>query len=248
MATLYVYALTCDSNFAPCFDNDVFSLACCKGGKNGGMRNSVKHTKDREDKRGENVYILGVCSKSLSKEAKKNLNDNVDRDYKPLFFARVDECVEYSDYYADNSVYKGRTDQRAYSVVKGEIVPNEECNPHFGNHEAIEKDIGGRYVLISKEFIYLGDQCGKLSTSIEEKHKYIFCTDTSNNEQKAGIDKHFRGYIIFEDFDCEVINQSMSEAREYIGDSIPGHLSKEYIIDEADDEKDIVVCKCGGKK
>lgn len=244
MATLYVYALTCDSNFAPCFDNDMFSLACCKGGKNGGMRTSVRNAKER----GEDVYVLGVCSKTLSKEATKNLNDIVDRDYKPIFFAKVDECVEYSDYYADNSVYKGRTDQRAYSVVKGEIVPNEECNPHFGNHEAIEKDIGGRYVLISKEFIYLGDKCGKLLTSIEKNHKYIFCTDTSDNEQKAGIDKHFRGYIIFEDFDCDVINQSMSEARKCINNIKPSHLSKKYIIDVDDDEKDVVICKCGGKK
>ena len=38
---LYVYVMINDKGFAPCLDENLLTLACCKGGKRGGMRTAV---------------------------------------------------------------------------------------------------------------------------------------------------------------------------------------------------------------
>ena len=54
---VYIYALTNDSGFAPCVDNDWLTLTCCKGGVKGGMRKSAA----KEFLVGNEVFLLGLC-------------------------------------------------------------------------------------------------------------------------------------------------------------------------------------------
>ncbi|MBM6972226.1 hypothetical protein H6A17_14510, partial [Mordavella massiliensis] len=59
---LYVYVMTADKNFAPCFDENLCTLACCKGGKRGGMRTAVYKDWIKND----SVWVMGVCGKKLA--------------------------------------------------------------------------------------------------------------------------------------------------------------------------------------
>ena len=62
---IYIYKITSFNNFAPCFDNNTFSLACCKGNiKNGGMRRSICKRVDNETN--INIWILGIAGKELN--------------------------------------------------------------------------------------------------------------------------------------------------------------------------------------
>lgn len=225
MKLLFVYTLTDDTNFAPCIDNGLFSLACCKGKM---RRSAASSMLD-----GDEVWVLGLCSKALNITAHKNLGDDIDRKYKPLFLSKIKEVPEYEEYFSYDSPYKGRNDQKAYKVENEKIVSNE-CNPHNGDDEAIEKDKDGKYVLISDHFIYLGSECGKEKTLIENSAPCIF----------DKIKKTPRGYNKYKDFDFDIerclsdLTNNMNKANRI------KHLSEEIIIIDNSIEKS----GCGKKK
>ncbi len=144
MTYLYIYRMTDDTGFAPCVDNDLLTLACCKGGQiregkiiNTGLRYKIGSKKNGVDYSTDNVYILGTYKDKL------------------LYVARVTDVVTMEEYYSGMS--KGRTDD-IYSLKKNVLVRNDKLrkqNVHTDEGRII-RDIAGKYVLISEDFVYLG--------------------------------------------------------------------------------------------
>lgn len=136
---IYAYRLTVDSGLAPCVDDGLFTLACCKGGtktkKYAGMRHAIG--KYKESNKDDNVYLLGIYKDTL------------------LFFAEITEVVTMEKYYSGRS--KGRTDD-IYKLSEGGLVRNSRhtsIHIHTDKDEII-RDIYGKYVLISDHFSYFG--------------------------------------------------------------------------------------------
>ncbi len=181
---LYVYAMTNDSGFAPCVQNNWLTLACCKGGKKGGLRKSAAN----DFIKGSDVWILGLCGKKLASDDKEKV-------YMPIYLARIDETILMTDYYADNGKCSGRKDN-VYQVENEKLVPKKN-NPH--NQQDQEKDVGGQWVLASHNFVYWGDKCGSSGKEIEVEFPSIFHT-SPDDKKKKGIDEHYRGYMVDRNF------------------------------------------------
>lgn len=144
MTYLYIYRVKNDTGFAPCIDNNLLTLACCKGGKirNGkviktGLRYIIGAKKNGVDYENNSVYVLGTYDNKL------------------LYLAKITDVITMLEYY--NTIGKARTDG-IYSVENGILVRNEflqDKNIHT-SEESIKRDIAGEYVLISNDFLYLG--------------------------------------------------------------------------------------------
>ncbi len=155
MTCLYIYRLTNDTGFAPCVEKGLLSLACCKGGqiRNGkvistGLRHRIGQKREA-DYETDDVYILGVFKDKM------------------LYLAKVTKVVSMEEYF--NGMSKGRTDD-IYSLVNGELVRNQKLRTKDVHTEPdrIKKDLAGRYVVLSEDYIYLGVD----AVTIEEITQY----------------------------------------------------------------------------
>jgi hypothetical protein len=151
--TVFSYRLTSDTGFAPCVDNGVFTLACCKGGQfragkyiKCGLRHRIgAYSKDKSEN--TEVFLLGIYKDTL------------------LYYARISEVFTMSYYYR-SGLSKGRTDniysydQTGYcDLVRNDLLPkvHPKIDPVTNTvNPQIYKDICGEYVLYSTEFSYWG--------------------------------------------------------------------------------------------
>lgn len=159
MKAVYVYRLTSDTGLAPCVKNGLLTLACCKGGQIRGekvistglrYRIGTKRKQDGVDYSADDVYILGIFQDKM------------------LYIAKVDNVITMEEYY--NGTSKGRTDD-IYSINNGKLERNkwlqkEEVHTEPGR---IMRDLAGKYVLLSKDFVYLG----KDAVDVRLLEKYI---------------------------------------------------------------------------
>ena len=142
MTWIYMYRLSADTGLAPCVKDGLLSLAVCKGGQirkgkpiNTGLRYKIgKAYKDNccEDK----VYLLGTYHNKF------------------LYLARITDVITMEEYYQKKSF--GRTDN-IYKYCKGQLIRNNYLvneGIHIGDQ--INRDLAGKYVLISDDYIYLG--------------------------------------------------------------------------------------------
>jgi len=143
MIYVFMYRLTNDTGFAPCVDNNLLSLACCKGGQmrgekviNTGLRHRIG-VKRESDYSVDDVYVLGTYSNKF------------------LYLAKITDVVTMEEYYS--GVSKGRTDD-IYDNVYGKLIRNKHLwkEKIHTEPDRIKKDLAGKYVLLSKKFIYLG--------------------------------------------------------------------------------------------
>lgn len=165
MAWVYVYRMTSDTGLAPCVEKGLLSLACCKGGQmrgekiiHTGLRYRIGAKKDA-DYETDNVYLLGIHKDKM------------------VYFAKVTSVVMMEEYY--NGISKGRTDD-IYSVKAGKLIRNNHLRDKEVHTEddRIKRDIAGRYVLLSDDYIYLGrdavyiDALKKYIPKFQETKKY----------------------------------------------------------------------------
>lgn len=231
---LYVYVMTNDTGFAPCVEDGLLSLACCKGGVNGGMRGAIARDFSTCDK--DDIWVLGVCGKGLAA-------GDFTKEYSPVFLAKVTGTVPMTEYFMPNSEYNGRNDHFAYKS-DGEHLTSTEENPHT-NADDQKKDIGGKYVILSESFIYWGSLCGN---SRGQKLKSDFPGIFEGNDQKQGISKHCRGYMVDRSFEGNF--DVYFDGKKIIMHSTTG-INQTYIpSDDDNNDEEQVKCfsKCGGKK
>ncbi len=158
MAFIYVYRLVVDSGFAPCVDNGLLTLACCKGGKiinknpcATGYRFWIGSNRDKDYKK-EDIYLLGTFHDKF------------------LYIAKVTQVLTMDEYYSSKS--KGRLDD-IYSLKDNRLVRNKklaaEC-VHTDENQ-IKKDLAGKYVILSDDFIYLGRDAAEIGIVADNNPK-----------------------------------------------------------------------------
>ncbi len=159
MTYLFMYRVRSDTGFAPCVDNGLLSLACCKGGQirngkpiNTGLRYRVGN-KNECDYNKDDVFILGTYKNKF------------------LYLARITDVKPMTEYY--NGMSKGRTDD-IYSFENGELKRNNhlrEEKVHTDEPQNI-RDRAGKYVLMSDDYIYLGKDA--VSIDIVDEYGPVF--------------------------------------------------------------------------
>lgn len=157
---IFRYRLTSDTGCAPCVDNDLFTLACCKGGqiRNGkpiecGLRHFIGSLWNDNNIRIDDyeIYISGIYKNKF------------------LFLAKITDVIEMTKYYSHsetNKRYRQRKDD-IYCIKNGTLERNSfNYNFHGCDEARHKKDIAGKYVLISDEFVYYGKEAVRCAEEI----------------------------------------------------------------------------------
>ena len=147
---IFTYRLTHDTGFAPCVDNGLLTLACCKGGTktvNRGLRYFIGRFFEENLQKNVEVYISGIYEGKL------------------LYIAKIDKVITMNEYF-DKKEYKDRID-RIYRLdgVKLKRDKRKLKGIHNDEHSNL-CDINGKYVLISKEFVFWGNKAIEIDESI----------------------------------------------------------------------------------
>ncbi len=146
---LYVYVMTNDDGTAPCIDNGLLTLSCCK-------------PKIRHNAR-ENDWIMGLAGVGLAKKAKI---DEIEMVGKIVYIAQVTKKTDWKAY-GDNAEYRGRADNAYFWDKKGQKFKRKL---RFHDDEDMKKDVK-EPVLISEptHFRYFG----KNAKSFPERYAHI---------------------------------------------------------------------------
>lgn len=137
---IFTYRLTSDTGFAPCVDNGLLTLACCKGGTEKikrGLRYFIGRFFEENLQKNVEVYVSGIYADKL------------------LYIAKIDKVILMKEYFS-NKKYKGRLD--GIYRLNGETLERDKSKlkgVHDDEHSN-KCDINGEYVLLSKEFVYFG--------------------------------------------------------------------------------------------
>lgn len=140
-----VYRVATDSGFSPCVDNDLFTLSCCKGGRKDGTQTGIRYWVGQKNKgydwEKDDVYVVGTYCDCL------------------LFYANITDVMEMTEYYSSNverkdGIYCCQKGLDGESILQRNnryksVHPKEDTDQYI-------RDISGKYVLLSKKFLYLG--------------------------------------------------------------------------------------------
>lgn len=170
--TVYIYRVPYDSGFAPCvFENgriptDTLTLACCKGGQirkeNKGVNTGLRYTVGKNHWDGiknsaEEVYVVGVAKSSVS---------GCD---KVVYIAKITDICEMKGYFS-NTAYQNRLDciytysTEAFLGDKLKVYRHLKRNGNsdtfhpVGDEGQHYRDELGKFVLLSKVFVYFGKE------------------------------------------------------------------------------------------
>eukprot|EP01047_Picozoa_sp_COSAG01_P023859 COSAG01_NODE_1454_length_10256_cov_4.300748_3_plen_190_part_00 len=126
---MYVYLMKHDDGFAPCHDNDLTTLVCCKKQ----IRLSAK----------VGDVIVGLISKALGQRCGR-------KQYSMVWCGTVDSKISMEEYYLK---YSGRCD----CIYTDSLQHIQNSYHPAGDLENIRKDKQGRYALIFKDVHRFGD-------------------------------------------------------------------------------------------
>lgn len=163
---VYIYKITSFNNFSPCFDDNIFSIACCKGNrKNGGMRRSI--CKLVESETNINVWILGISGKGLPDYTQNDV----------IYLAKVDKDKLYS-WKEYSKMFRKRKDA-IYDFCDGKMIRNNKnkyCHPDTCNNSYLATDCGTsmpdycnlKQIILTKEFVVFNP-----NTPIVKKYQVV---------------------------------------------------------------------------
>lgn len=164
---VYCYLVAQDTGFAPCYDNSLFTLACCKPT----IRKSIyKRFKDNNNLLNEGVYVIGVKHEDAPDE-KDEYKSRI------VYIAKITQVLTFEEYFDDNN-YESRADCIYKDIKTEEVIEllnnknsnleeikkeknrmnKKETNPHYCNTDLFRRDISGLCVLKSDEFYYVFDK------------------------------------------------------------------------------------------
>lgn len=190
---IFAYRLTSDTGFAPCVDNNILTLSCCKGGRklskklNGkivstGLRYRIggyakAHPNDE-------MYLMGIYKNKL------------------LYYAKITKVITMEEYYSTKMKKKyGKRKDHIFDYNGKELTRNNNLpniHPNNDKDEQFKKDIAGKDVVISdkNQFSYWGRNAKKITDrrildklpQKQEKKEYI---DGDFKEMHDYIKKEF---------------------------------------------------------
>lgn len=190
---IYAYRLVDDTGFAPCVDNGLLSLACCKGGqvRNGrniktGLRYHVgKHKQEIPD---DEIYLLGIFHNRL------------------LYYAKVTDVMDMTEYFSEKKKREfGKRKDHIYDVRDGRLERNDFVPfIHAKGDIRNAQDANGVFVVLSEKFTYFGRSAPEIPKDLlavlprnRETKKYTGALTQGINihERIMDIVKHFRGAV-----------------------------------------------------
>lgn len=171
MRKLYSYIITADNGISPCYDDNIYTLACCKPQ----IRRMIYSLyKDEINSDNSDIWVMGV----------RRDRENNNRPF-IVYLANITKVIKLEDYYNNSGIYASRKDCKYRGVKTVEDLPismdSEDIrfkeyfpdikalddNEHskFDNSEElyklsktkrknVMKDICGRAVLLSSKFIH----------------------------------------------------------------------------------------------
>ena len=185
---IFAYRLVSDSGFAPCVDNNILTLACCKGGqirkgKNimTGLRYHVG--KHKEQNPGDEIYILGIYKNKL------------------LYYALTTDVQKMTDYFSpEKKVEFGKRNDQIYNTENGFLNRNRLLpHIHKKGDPQNNRDINGVYVIISSVFTYYGSHAQDIPIEVlavlpkaRENKKY-----RENETEFNIINNYIKGIVLF---------------------------------------------------
>ena len=141
---VFLYRLSSDTGFAPCVQEGLLTLSCCKGGQirnnkpcNTGLRYWIGSKRNGIDYETDSVFVLGTYQNKF------------------LYLAKIQEVVTMEQYF--DSKGPKRFDQ-IYSLKNNRLKRNDHLmkeGVHTFRDDWI-RDFAGKYVLKSWDYIYLG--------------------------------------------------------------------------------------------
>lgn len=190
---IYAYRLVDDTGFAPCVDNGLFSLACCKGGqvRNGkniktGLRYHVgKHKQEIPD---DEIYILGIYRNRL------------------LYYAKVTEVMDMTEYFSEKVKKElGKRKDHIYDVRDGALERND-ATPYIHAKGDIRnaQDANGVFAILSREFTYFGRSAPEIPKELlavlprnreTKKYEGASAGEINIHERMMDIVKSFQGAV-----------------------------------------------------
>ncbi len=169
---VYSYRLTYCGGTAPCFDENLLSLAICKRD----MRRVIGRRFEADREKGEqNTYwFIGIVGTQLSNETVDGSSEKPFDGRKDdiLYIAKLDDVVPYEEYFTNNELYVSRKDHIYEESSKGSYPikhkqgENDKRFRHVpGNGVHKDKDDWNRdwdiahpntkhYVLLAKEYAF----------------------------------------------------------------------------------------------
>ena len=205
---IYTYKERFFTGFAPCFQEGVLSLACCKGAKNGnGMRQSICKAKEN----GNNVWLLSIASKDIIDKGHNCSGIH----YAPgdvIYLANITDTLTWMTYSTCNKFKKrkdsyyvlkddGKVDWKARIKDLHDKTEDKDRDCGIGNCYSRGKTEGEiftteKQILISEEFYIFNN-----GHNIADKEKYKAL------DVKRGISYKKKGDLdrpkLLQDFLCD---------------------------------------------
>ena len=91
---VFTYKERAFNGFAPCFDNGVYSLACCKGARNG---NSLRQNACEKFLSGKTVWVLAIAAAKITDKG-NNTSSIAYKHGDAIYLAKVDGVYTWKDY------------------------------------------------------------------------------------------------------------------------------------------------------
>ncbi len=210
---VYGYLIVSDDGFAPCYDDGLFTLACCKPD----IRKSIfKNHIDENGKVKDDVWVIAFRH--------GDQYENGEYETKLVYVAKITGVLNFEEYY-DCADYQSRTDciyknlktgccekisglkgkdreeslkkliKKAYRGKPDYHIIKCKSNPTGNELDQFRRDVSGLCVLISSEYYYFGNE--KLPKELEFakehcRHKRpgrFFYVDIKTDEIDALIKK-----------------------------------------------------------
>ena len=176
---IYSYKEQWFTGFAPCFQNGIYSLACCKGNKKtGGMRHSVCENIES----GNAVWVISIAGRDIQSE----MHNRSGIDYRSgdaIYLAKIIKALTLEEYSAN---YSERSDA-IYLFKNGTIIRNESSQDIHMTEEDKRTDctleLGWsqskifsqfKQIIMADEYYIFKPGCRVCDTSLDVRRGYTF--------------------------------------------------------------------------
>ena len=175
---VYSYKEPWFTGFAPCFQDGLYSLACCKGSKNGsGMRNSIYNNSKEKS-----IWILSIAGNAIQ-DKDHNESSILFGPGDALYLAKVKEIYTWKEYVEK---YPSRRDA-IYTLSSGKVsrIKGKEEGIHTDNDDRI-RDCALNYKNWSESQIF-----SELKQIIVTDEYYIFSSGQKIPDDTLDVNRGF---------------------------------------------------------
>lgn len=210
---VYSYRIVTFGKYAPCFDNDFFTLAICKSTMRRVIGNRL--TIDSHfDKDKDSIWVVGIVGSTMAHNPEyKDYNEAG----QILYVAKINEVIDYGDYFSSDE-YSGRKD-RIYLKADTADKASYRCGNLFFKHYGGDIHEEKKYQDLDWDTKHKDAGKFVLATS-----KYFFVDKEKDNSIKQADRKanwcNGRGHRVFEANDSLVdLFEKWCEKEDHFKDS-----------------------------